>query len=161
MSLFRGKRVGERQWKYGSYVEQYGATQIYLKNGADEDGFDCYHVEPETVGQYAELTDKNRKEIFKGDIVKTLDGQVGIVTYEFGAFGIGMIAGKDYECLDSIIKEITSCDTCNYFHNSDNFISLYELMWNYYNQVNDDCCDIVEVIGNIYDNPELIKEINK
>ena len=31
MSLFRGKRVGERQWKYGSYVEQYGATQIYLK----------------------------------------------------------------------------------------------------------------------------------
>ena len=32
-------------------------------------------------------------------------------------------------------------------------------MWNY-NQENDNC-DVVEVIGNIYDNSELIKEQNK
>lgn len=29
-------------------------------------------------------------------------------------------------------------------------------MWNF-NQENDNC-DVIEVIGNIYDNPELIKE---
>lgn len=157
--LFRGKRVGERERKYGSYVEQYGVTQIYLKNGTDEDGFDCYCVEPETVGEYAGLLDKNRKEIYEGDIVKMLDFQTGVVTYKFGAFGINVITGVDYDYLDSKIAEVTGCNNCSYFCRSDNFISLYELMWNY-NQENNNC-DVVEVIGNIYDNPELIKEINK
>ena len=69
--LFRAKRVGKGTWLYGHYVEQYGSKMIYLPEGVDsEHGFDNYHIDPETLGQYAELTDKNTKKVFDGDILK-------------------------------------------------------------------------------------------
>ena len=42
-----------------------------------------------------------------------------------------------------------------YFCYNDNFISLWEMMWNYNQEENS--CYVVEVIGNIYDNPELLE----
>lgn len=42
---------------------------------------------------------------------------------------------------------------------NDNFISFWEIMWNYNQEENN--CYVVEVIGNIHDNPELLKGIKK
>lgn len=159
-NLFHGKRKDNGEWVEGYYCAFNGVIHCiytgYAETDCGEFYPDCYEVIPETVGQYTELTDKNGKKIYEGDIVKMLDYQTGVVTYEFGAFGINVITGIDYDYLDSEIAEVTGCNNCSYFCRSDNFISLYELMWNF-NQENDNC-DVIEVIGNIYDNPELIKE---
>lgn len=128
--LFRGKRVGEGTWKYGSYVEQYG-TQIYLRNGADEDGFDCYHVEPETVGQYTGLTDQNGTKIFEGDIC-----EITTFTYE----------DEDIQLVGKVCFKYSSFVFQGLKHPDDEVL---------FSSVCDFDAD-VEVIGNIHDNPELI-----
>ena len=153
--LYRGKRKDNGEWAYGGLDtdwglepeqrDRYWIIQAYLGEAL---------VIPETVGQCTGLTDKNGKLIFEGDIVKIVDFQVGIVTNECGAFGVSVNKSIDWDYLDSEIAEITGCNNMPYFCRNDNFISLWELMWNY-NQ--EDFCEVAEVIGNKWDNPELLE----
>lgn len=115
--LFRGKRLFDKKWIYGSFVKNWrGRPQII----SDENDT-MYDVAPETVGRYTGLTDKNGKKIFEGDIV------------------------RDTETSD--VGEI-------YFHtDTARFVIEFETMIVDFD--NYDNCGI-EIIGNIYDNPELI-----
>ena len=108
------------------------------------------HVIPETVGQYTNLKDKNGKEIFEGNIVKFF-GMKGKITRECGAFGIGTSKQINYDKLETKIPYGNSPAFCY----NDNFISLWELWWNY--EQDDNPLYEVEVIGNIYENPEMLE----
>ena len=68
--LFRGKRTDNGEWVEGYLVKQYGANEIYLPNGTDNEGFDRYSVDISTIGQYTGLNDCDDVKIFEGDIVR-------------------------------------------------------------------------------------------
>lgn len=132
--LFRGKRTDndEGEFVYGIPVEgepllgMGKRTYIITKPGVQwVDGVymtydECVEVDPETVGQFTGLTDKNGVKIFEGDIVLH-KGECGLIeySYDYGMFEVDF----DY-CFASFID--ISASNC-------------------------------EVIGNIYDNPELLE----
>ena len=138
--LFRGKRKDNREWVYG-YVYRIW-ERVYILWGMTNDVPNMIEVDPETVGQYTGLTDKNGKKIFEGDVVKAvivrdLGGgtekreETGIIGYDkIGMIGlIEKYAGTIPVCSD-FFQELTLSGCINDF-------------W-------------FEVIGNIHDNPELL-----
>lgn len=157
--LFRGKRTDNGEWVYGYYTKAryfLDEKEMHIIFEPDAEAyphceFPWYEeVDHETVGQYTGLTDKNGVNIFEGDIVD-LFGMKGKVVQECGAFGIGFMKTIDYDLLESKIPFNNSANFCF----NDNFISFWEVFWNY--EQDDNPLYEVEVIGNIYDNPELMK----
>jgi uncharacterized phage protein (TIGR01671 family) len=134
--LFRGKVRGnyndyhsvikDKGWLYGD-LHQTGYERIYI----DGDEWRL-RVEPETVGQFTGLLDKNGNKIFEGDIVRFYEvlGQRGLqkpkkgfVSYQNGAY---------------IIR---------YKENQKDRDWPLNMAWH------------IEIIGNIHDNGDLYKEI--
>jgi uncharacterized phage protein (TIGR01671 family) len=130
--LFRGRRVDNGEWKYGSYSYQYGCHEILLDGTEGEYGFDHYHVDPATVGQYTGLNDKNGKRIFEGDICRFREWSNGEMCWigkvHWGHQQFVISGGRNKECEGPFELQMSR------------FIS-----------------KDIEVIGNIHDNPELLK----
>ena len=130
---FRGKSIVEPEWVYGYYYKTGRFGMIcHDKNTLKTT------VSIETVGQYTELKDTNKKEIYEGDIVKSY-----IYNYERTGGNL-----DDIEIIGTITYE-----DCTWFIevNKDEEYELFEMY------IND---DELEVIGNIYANPELLERNN-
>jgi uncharacterized phage protein (TIGR01671 family) len=161
--LFRGKRVDNGEWIFGSIVHQtdyYGdkCDRWFILEGDFTNDYDIdrpIEIQKETVGQCTGLKDKNGKWIFEGDVVKLFDIAIGEIVCECGAFGISCRQQIDYDYLASEIASVTGCDNTPMFCRNDSFVSLWELYWNYNEESSK--ISVIEVIGNIHDNPELLE----
>lgn len=93
--LFRGKIIElceyQGQWLEGFYAVENGKPFIAIPK---ENGLNGFYCDPETVGQYTGIKDKNgKKMVFEGDIVKTNDTYtgmsfIGVVKFDNGSFYI-------------------------------------------------------------------------
>ena len=134
---FRARDIETDKFVYGSYIDH---LEI-IKNEHDSFDIDVY-----TLGQYTGLKDKNGTKIFEGDVVK-ICSQIGYIVCNCGSFGIGLSEGIDYKKLEK--KTLSWLGIEN-----DNFLPLLEIYWNFNDE--DEILSEVKVIGNIYNNPELI-----
>lgn len=157
IGLYRGKRIDNGEWVEGYLVTVAIAGKRFciilvpcegvirldgrllrlaldaIENGRKIAGIsdingNSFFVEPETVGEYTGVTDKNGKKIFEGDILRFrytgenrgVDG-VAAVIFEDGKFGVKWGWHSELVALTG-------------FANTS-----------------------IEIIGNIHDNPELLE----
>ena len=140
--LFRGKRCDNGEWVQGFYLRadhhwhKNGIHKDWIALGASANGgwfalHNKYAVKAETVGQFTGLTDKNGKKVFENDII--------VICYETDG------------------EEFTETKRVHY---NEKECCWYPMRW-------EECCEhcdhytevkSIEVIGNIHDNPELLKE---
>ena len=92
--LFRGKSIETGEWIYGSLI---GNDVIVGKIVEFEEDYFCTEfwnkVDPETVGQFTGLIDKNGKRICDGDIVinKNLHSKKWVVEYRTDSEYVGFV----------------------------------------------------------------------
>lgn len=124
---FRGKRLDNGEWAYGSLLQEQinGATceciiidHIYARERKQ--------IKVGTCGQYTGLQDRNGKEIFEGDIVNVSFGDNVVPLWVL------------FDCGSWCIRE--KCDKTPHY------------LASYTSNDNN-----VVVIGNIHDNPDLLE----
>lgn len=125
--LFRGKRIDNGLWIEGC-LRQYPNGKAGICCNEIQHTF---MVDPDTVGQYTGLKDKNGKRIFEGDIVlPVLPDRVAQRGFVWPKMPVAFEDGE-FALLDS--------------HGSIPLRSFAPTV-------------TFEVVGNIHDNPELLKE---
>lgn len=136
--LFKAKRLDNGEWVEGSLISTEdnsgfilrSKTKAFIPKGTNTFcSTECYEIDQTTLCQYTGLTDKNDKKIWENDICDRKEKYPEIVTYNKGDWQL------DYSYVFG--KEIHH-DACN--------LGFYVCERN-----------CVEVIGNIFDNPELLE----
>lgn len=130
---FRG-RASNDGWHYGdlehSPIGRFCRIHEYWDNGLYKSQYD---VKPATVGQFTGLFDEDGREIYEGDIIKIVEEFDDENVYTRN--GVVCFAEGIFELQDKNGKHFAY------------------LGW----MQNDDAITKLEVVGNIYDNPGLLK----
>lgn len=134
---FRGKYFDE--WYIGVLVtrkvkDRDGLRNIYILMGLDNENWIPLREEQyDTIGQFTGLHDKNGKEIYEGDIIRSYDSTGGAIIHVISY-------AEEYAGFIAHFPKGTK----------------YNFGWGHIEQlwINEFC---KEVIGNIHDNPELLK----
>lgn len=151
---FRGFDLDLKKWIYGGYHKHIKRQVSPIGDELKENdiqhliiisGFADWNmprplqvatnIDPKSIGQYTGLKDKNGKKIYGGDILKDDKGRLFVIEYKFGGFNLVPLSSS-LNCLND------------------------EFSWNPLGDMQTaafvkESCD---VIGNIYQNPELLEK---
>ena len=133
--LFRAKRRDTGEWVYGDVIQNAHTVKIREHEAEINRIAKSYEIDSDTLGQYTGLTDKNGKKIFEGDIVSGTaysNTSIGVIGWipDIASFGI------EYKSQHRAAWENASILKLLAHRKNSEFVA--------------------EVIGNVFDDPELI-----
>lgn len=147
--LFRAQDIKTKEWRYGFLTKIRGVLHIIDKDNENI----AYPIVPETVGQFTGLTDENGKKIFEGDIIRYAN------FYDYNCYLESIDNTEVYDGID--LGNIWTVDKVVYGINDG--YPAFDL-----NKNDFECnglCELkesqqffYEVIGNIYDNKEILED---
>lgn len=161
--LFHAKRKDNGEWVQGDLIHrQIWASSLCIIRESD-DGFDHYEeyeVDHETVSEFTGLRDKNGKQIFEGDIIKETSGNNIRLLGDKREIrsGIGVIEFGEYRTPSD--DPFEWADAYGFYIFGGNVlyptISMYPYKYEQYGEK--EVVIELEVIGNKWDNPELLEK---
>lgn len=132
--LFRGKSIYTGKWLYGDLVHAADRQRTAILVN-DAETYDECEVKPDSVGQFTCVYDRRGGRVYEGDIVEWLQ----ILPGGHGRMRRGRVEFRIEEGTFVVISNYTTMDG-------------RELVNRLLN-----CTNHLTVLGNIYDNPELMK----
>lgn len=141
--LFKAKRKDNGEWVEGSLISTennsgfilQSRTKAFVPKGTNTFcSSNCYEIDPDTICQFTGLTDKNDKKIWENDIVKCNKRTEGFALYkvvwrkDFADFGVEPMKPKFEAKYPMGLSDGVTLHGCDY-----------------------------KVIGNIFDNAELLE----
>lgn len=139
--LFRGFNRKNNVWLYGFYLQNRKAHFVAPDEFATGKTWDDYEIDPETLGQFINRKDKKGNDIYDGDIL--------YVEFSDGSNSYSLIGWNEKQmcwgCMDSYAYQ-SSIEVCGFAEFNDYVLNAYlrEAL-------------ICEVVGNVHDNPDLLK----
>jgi len=138
--LFKAKRTDNGEWVIGNRIDDGVTGQVFIHavgnsvNESDKVGeegclqFVAFEVAPATICQCTGLKDKNGNLIWENDIVMTV-----------------------YDGNEHIYQVVWDESELDFkaTNGKENYESNFEYL---------PCCDEIEILGNCFDNPELLEE---
>ena len=140
--LFKAKRISDGQWVEGYLYKQVGVKdRIYFAIEVIDNTVKAYEVDESTICQYTGLTDKNGNKIWENDIVRyQFDTDDCIFPNKDTKKRVGKIFFSDFRASFSVAMGRNGSKAINN--------DLFKYVQN---------GNRVEVISNIFDNPELLE----
>lgn len=143
---FRAKDLNTNDWVYGDLeIHRKDSRRLIHSYNENGDYNRQYDVDEDTIGQFTGLRDKNGREIYEGDIVRKTETtyrmtDLGVVRYcnEEAKFVLH-VADKYGEYNFSFVKDFQSQD----------------------GHATVPCHNEYEVLGNVYDDKELINNYKR
>lgn len=152
---FRAKRIDNGEWVYGKLYECDKFARIitafaYTNEDGENDGLgqyycEAYDVKIDTICQFTGLYDKDGKEVYESDIVKAKY----IEKRDF----CGVKYDNEMEFVELVVWKGQSFQ----LEIDNDGIKMYRHL-NFYENLNNIKLKQVEIIGNIFDNKELLGE---
>ena len=134
--LFRGKRLDGGEWVRGHYRSRTMEPNFdRIRHFISMDYPEIYEIDETTLGQCTGLKDKNSKLIFEHDVCKTKQ------------YGKDNGKGANFNDFDIFVLK---------WHEGGFCIENSLRRFNLHKESASNC----EIIGNVHDNPELLKEVS-
>lgn len=149
--LFKAKRRDNGEWVEGSLINTKKGVAYIIRSKSKAFipkgkniicSAECYEIDPDTICQFTGLTDKNGKRIWENDILRysyDYDGSPFLKDGEEMKYRVGAVFWSEWRGSWAVCgrgnKKCTNNDVFKYNRNPNR----------------------TEVIGNIFDNPELLE----